>query len=1160
MHRVIITLAVVLVVALALLAPVNAAVVGLWRFNEASGNAADGSGNGNTATPIGPNVSRTAGQAGFGNAASFINDGTNRSYFQTPGNYTLQVGLNAGDPWSYTAWTRANGDGFGLYFAEYAIILNQQAAGESNFGVQYHAGDAGDDQYYMWHGSNTELRLETEVPVPLDVSPWAHIAAVYDGTDYIFYKDGVERIRKPAPSQSLNYFGYDGAVQIGAGTSRPAVRNWDGQLDDVAVFNQALTPVQLATVMSGNFSSFISPLPPPTSAEWQSTAFGVWNSTSSWAPAIVPNTNAIAAVFGDAPSAATTVVAEQNQLVKSIEFNHTLPYALAGAGSVTVGPASGNGAISVLNAGGPVVHEFQLPVQLAANTDVSAAAGTTLDFDNHLRLNGRTMNITGAGRVNINNDGTSGTAGTVSNSGTLGGAGKIFGNLVNNAAGKLAIDIAGTGLYGEQGLSVTGSATLAGTLQISLLGGFTPTNGNTFDVLTAASIANNGLSLGGASSGFSFSIVGGNTLRLTFGSGLAGDYDDDGDVDGADFLLWQRTLGSTTNLAADGSGNNIVDGPDLTIWRNNYGAPAVPVAASVPEPAGVLLATLMVGASVLLQRLRRRLAVVAAGVIAATSFTTVNATVLTFDFDATANNFSSPPPASEYVTTTSSYSIVPEYGDRVNSLLQAEVPTAVFGDPPYWYNFRYANNGEGFTPNVVVDYKHAVPGNTIAFRSWVSGYSGLDRIAYPSSSSGAANTFYITFKGDAGVNVTLSSLKVARFNGQGSENITVSVFQGSDPANLGPQLFTSGSFTSTAGTPITVSPNVVGNGLTLALALAGPNFNYHWGFDDIVFSQSAGVQPTSVSWALNGSGRWTQPTNWSPDYSPTVVANGNDRTAIFGNATTAPATAVLDEDITIKKIQFNHTQPYDIAGTGQLTFHANTGNAQIEVLSAGGAVTHQLEAKSRLLSNTDVIVAAGTTFEFNNRLSLGAFDIVKSGAGTLRVNNVVESTGGEVSAVAGAVSGGGFIGGDFENAGATVAPGNSPGVLTIGGDYSQSSGALQIELGGLARGAEYDVLAVGGGMNVSGGSLDVVLLNDFQPAVGDVFDVLDFSAASGEFGSINLPNTIRWDASNLLVDGTLRVAAIVPEPHALASAAAGVILTVWGSAALNQRGRRRLNF
>ncbi|BBO31768.1 hypothetical protein [Lacipirellula parvula] len=70
---------------------------------------------------------------------------------------------------------------------------------------------------------------------------------------------------------------------------------------------------------------------------------------------------------------------------------------------------------------------------------------------------------------------------------------------------------------------------------------------------------------------------------------LAGDYDRNDLVDGADFLAWQRAFGATTELSADGSLNKVVDADDLVVWKEGFGHswPSTVGAAVVPEPTGL---------------------------------------------------------------------------------------------------------------------------------------------------------------------------------------------------------------------------------------------------------------------------------------------------------------------------------------------------------------------------------------------------------------------------------------------------------------------------------------------------------------------------------------------------------------------------------------------
>ena len=76
------------------------------------------------------------------------------------------------------------------------------------------------------------------------------------------------------------------------------------------------------------------------------------------------------------------------------------------------------------------------------------------------------------------------------------------------------------------------------------------------------------------------------------------DFDDDDDVDGADFLTWQRGFGLTgqpNKSTGDANGDGDVNDLDLAIWETQYGTiPPLAGVAAVPEPASlalILLAT-----------------------------------------------------------------------------------------------------------------------------------------------------------------------------------------------------------------------------------------------------------------------------------------------------------------------------------------------------------------------------------------------------------------------------------------------------------------------------------------------------------------------------------------------------------------------------------------
>jgi hypothetical protein len=98
------------------------------------------------------------------------------------------------------------------------------------------------------------------------------------------------------------------------------------------------------------------------------------------------------------------------------------------------------------------------------------------------------------------------------------------------------------------------------------------------------------------------------TLRQMFvnvATQTGSDFDEDSDVDGADFLIWQTGFGQINNVTherGDADGNALVNSVDLAIWQWQFGYSLLGLASAdsiasrhststlaVPEPTGYLL-------------------------------------------------------------------------------------------------------------------------------------------------------------------------------------------------------------------------------------------------------------------------------------------------------------------------------------------------------------------------------------------------------------------------------------------------------------------------------------------------------------------------------------------------------------------------------------------
>ncbi|QEG34709.1 metallophosphoesterase [Bythopirellula goksoeyrii] len=71
---------------------------------------------------------------------------------------------------------------------------------------------------------------------------------------------------------------------------------------------------------------------------------------------------------------------------------------------------------------------------------------------------------------------------------------------------------------------------------------------------------------------------------------FSADFDGDDDIDGSDFLAWQRGFGSTEFSPGDANNDGMINSLDLAIWQQQYATDAaLSSTLSIPEPQTVML-------------------------------------------------------------------------------------------------------------------------------------------------------------------------------------------------------------------------------------------------------------------------------------------------------------------------------------------------------------------------------------------------------------------------------------------------------------------------------------------------------------------------------------------------------------------------------------------
>lgn len=228
--------------------------------------------------------------------------------------------------------------------------------------------------------------------------------------------------------------------------------------------------------------------------------------------------------------------------------------------------------------------------------------------------------------------------------------------------------------------------------------------------------------------------------------------------------------------------------------------------------------------------------------------------------------------------------------------------------------------------------------------------------------------------------------------------------------------------------------------------------------------------------------------------SASVSVTGGDLLTLTGSNGVIGSTTLSGTTFTVTRVNTSSLNSnLRSLASADFVLPESTGNG---VLITGNDNTNRIY--SGTISGNGSVVKVGTgIWNLTGSNSYTGLTTVADGA--LLVNG---SVAGDVFVWGGYLGGSGTIGGSVLNQG-IVGPGNSPGTLTIAGDYSQSStGFLVIQI---ASTSVFDHLAVSGQASLDGGVL-VQCLDGFKLQRGDTFSFLTAAGGiTGQFSEVVFP-------------------------------------------------------
>ncbi|NOY71716.1 MAG: hypothetical protein GXP14_04970 [Gammaproteobacteria bacterium] len=220
---------------------IGSGLVGHWNFDETSGtSAADGSGFGNIGTHINsPAISNNIPSVNFINDRSLSFDGID-DYIDAGTHFSLKpVDQVTVSLWAYidssSQWE--------------SIVANAWDNGSSESGYDLFFSNNTNGIAFRVATSSNNLFATTSVTT-LQLGQWYHLAGTYDGSSIKLYVNGTLN-SSVLKSGNINYSPLPSGLYIGKFQDSNESNEFDGNIDDVRIYNRALSAAEVSALASG---------------------------------------------------------------------------------------------------------------------------------------------------------------------------------------------------------------------------------------------------------------------------------------------------------------------------------------------------------------------------------------------------------------------------------------------------------------------------------------------------------------------------------------------------------------------------------------------------------------------------------------------------------------------------------------------------------------------------------------------------------------------------------------------------------------------------------------------------------------------------------------------------------------------------------------------